>query len=92
MSKTLSVAEAKAHFSECIRTAEDGDSVLITRHGKPIVALVRAADLEQLERLRAAGPQAGLAGLAGGWEGSDEFVTILRNSPRTGSRDVPDLD
>ena len=92
MSKTLSVAEAKAHFSECIRIAEDGDSLLITRHGKPVVALVRAEDLEQLERLRAAGPQAGLASLAGGWEDSDDLVTILRDSPRTGSRKVPDLD
>jgi len=50
------------------RKAEAGDPVVITRHGKPVVALVPAAELEQLERLRAAGPEGGLASLAGGWE------------------------
>jgi len=65
--------------------------VLITRHGKPVAALVRASDLEHIERLRKAGPESGLVSIAGGWEDSDELVKILDESPRMGQRDVPDL-
>ena len=92
MGKSLSVAEAKATFSECIRQVEAGSSVIITRHGKPVAALVRPDDLEQLERLRQAGPQGGLASIAGGWEGSEELAKILEESPRRGQRQVPDLE
>jgi len=70
----LPVAEVKARLSSCIRLAESGESVFITRHGKTVAALVRAADLEQLERLRAASPDEGLASLAGGWEGADRLA------------------
>lgn len=92
MPKSLSVAEVKATFSECIREAETGEPVVITRHGKPVAALVRAEDLEHLERLRAAGPEGGLSNLAGGWEGSDELVHLLENSPRNSQRRVGTLD
>jgi prevent-host-death family protein len=90
MQKRLSVAEAKASFSECIREVEGGgSSVIITRHGKPVAALVRPDELEQLERLRKAGPQGGLASIAGGWEESEDLVKILEASPRQGHRAVP---
>ncbi len=92
MDKSRSVAEAKATFSECIREVEAGSSVIITRHGKPVAALVRPDDLEQLERLRKAGPQGGLASIAGGWEDSEELAKILEKSPRLGHREVPDLE
>ena len=39
-----------------MRKAEAGDPVVITRHGKAVVALVRADRLQQLERLSSAGP------------------------------------
>ena len=91
MDKSISVAEAKATFSECIRQVEAGWSVLITRYGKPVAALVRPNDLEHLERLRKAGPESGLASIAGGWEDSEELAKILDESPRQGQRDVPDL-
>jgi prevent-host-death family protein len=91
MNKSISVAEAKATFSECIRQVEAGSPVLITRHGKPVAALVRPSDLEHLDRLRKAGPESGLASIAGGWENSKELATILDGSPRHGQRDVPDL-
>jgi prevent-host-death family protein len=90
--KELSVAEAKASFSSCIRDAESGQSILITRHGKPVVVLVRAEYLEQLERLRAAGPEGGLASLAGGWEGSDEFADLVESTRRTRPRKTPSFD
>jgi prevent-host-death family protein len=90
--KTLSVAEIKATLSERIRDVESGEPILVTRHGKPVAALVRPEDLETLERLRSAGPQAGLASVAGGWEGSEELVSILHTSPRAGQRRVTTLD
>lgn len=92
MEKNLSVAEAKATFSECIREVEAGSSVVITRHGKPVAALVRPDELEQLDRLRKAGPEGGLASIAGGWEGSEELARSLEESPRRGHREVPDLE
>jgi prevent-host-death family protein len=88
---TVSAAKAKAEFSECIRRAEAGDPVVITRHGRAVVALVRVDRLEQLERLRSTGPAAGLAGLAGGWPGSEELVKFLAGSRRTRARRVPRL-
>jgi len=91
MNKSISVAEAKATFSECIRQVESGPPVLITRHGKFVAALVRPDDLEHLERLRKAGPEKGLASIAGGWEGSEELVDILEKFPRIGQREIPDL-
>jgi prevent-host-death family protein len=45
MNKEISLAEAKATLSECIREVEKGLSVLIKRHGKPVAALVRPKDL-----------------------------------------------
>lgn len=92
MSKEVSIAEAKKGFSAWVRSAEHGESVVITRRGKPVAALVGTEELEQLHRLRAAGPDAGLAGLAGGWEGSDELVGQVRQNQRTQGRQLPELD
>lgn len=90
--KSLSVAEVKATLSEQIREVETGEPIIITRHGKAVAALVRAEDLKQLERLRAAGPDTGLASLAGGWEDADDLLRILDSSPRMGQREVANLD
>lgn len=90
--KALSVAEIKATLSEAIRDVEAGAPVLITRHGKTVAALVRADDLALLERLRSAGPRAGLASLAGGWEGSAELIKSIESSPRRGRRRIKVLD
>jgi prevent-host-death family protein len=93
MVRSLSLAEAKAHFSECVRDAEDGSPVLVMRHGKAVAAIVPAADLDTLQRLRSAGPAGGLASLAGRFDDVQEFVdaveAIARNRPRS---PAPDLD
>lgn len=86
MSRTLSVAQAKATFAACVRWAEGGEPIIISRHGKPVAALVRAEDVERLERLRAAGPEGGLASLAGGWKGSEELAKIVRRIGRRAGR------
>lgn len=90
--KRMSVAEAKAHFSACVELAESGRPVVITRHRKPVVAVVSLGDFSHLCGIRAAGPEEGLAGLAGGWKHSDELVRIVRRLRRSPSRSVPDLD
>ncbi len=92
MESNISVAEAKATFSECIRKVEAGNAFIITRHGKPVAALVSPSDLEHLERLRKSGPESGLASIAGGWENSEELASILDASPRQGQRNTPDLE
>jgi len=92
MNNQISLAEAKATLSACIRKVENGQTVLITRHGKPVAALVRAKELENFERLKKAGPEGGLASLAGGWEESEEFVRILDGSSRVGQRNVEIVD
>jgi prevent-host-death family protein len=87
VTRRCSVAEAKAHFADCLRAVEAGGAVVITRHGREIAALVSARDLEKLSRLRAAGPEGGLAAVAGGWPGSDTLVeTISASSRRRRSR------
>ena len=92
MSKYRSVAEVKAKLSEYIRAAEHGDPVVITRHGQAVAALVSSEEVETLERLRSAGPEGGLASVAGGWEDSDDLIRILETSSRVGSRTGPGLD
>lgn len=84
--KALSVAEAKASLSAAIREVERGSTVIITRHGKPVAALVSANDVAKLETLRAAGPQQGLASIAGGWAGSDRLVESIATAARRGRR------
>ena len=84
MIKEISLAEAKATLSKCIRDVEKGLSVIIKRHGKPVAALVHPQNLETLERLKKAGPEGGLASLAGGWENSEELVKVLDGSVRFG--------
>lgn len=92
MGRTLSVAEAKAHFSDCVRTAELGSSVLITRRGKPVAALVPAQSAKQIERWLAARPAQGLASLVGKGTWSEEFVESLLRHRRTPPRRLPDPD
>jgi prevent-host-death family protein len=89
--RRFTVAEAKARFAECLRDAEEGRPVVISRHGKPVAVVVSVSDFEQVKRLRAAGPESGLASLAGGWKGSDELVELVQNVRRTPGRRGPKL-
>jgi prevent-host-death family protein len=88
---TVSAAKAKAEFADCLRKAEAGEPVVITRHGKAVVALIRADRLRQMERLRSADPASGLVSLAGGWRGSEDLVRALASARRSKARRVPRL-
>jgi prevent-host-death family protein len=62
--RTLSVAEAKAQLSAIIEMVEQGETVTITKRGKPVVNMVAVNappmkpkwDLEELRALRARTP------------------------------------
>jgi len=77
MSKTMTAAAAKTNFADMLREAEGGESVTITRYGKPVAVLVHPELARQLERLQSAGPQAGLAGLVGAFDDGEELVSTL---------------
>ncbi|GAA4589402.1 type II toxin-antitoxin system Phd/YefM family antitoxin [Planotetraspora phitsanulokensis] len=48
MAEEIPVTQARAVFAELVnRVAYGGERIVMTRHGKPIVALVPAADLER---------------------------------------------
>ncbi|MEV5883955.1 type II toxin-antitoxin system Phd/YefM family antitoxin [Streptomyces sp. NPDC052020] len=53
MAYEIPVTQARAELADLInRVVYGGERVVVTRHGKPLVALVSAADLERLEELR----------------------------------------
>jgi prevent-host-death family protein len=75
MSKAMTIAEAKSRFSDCVRSAESGEIVLITRYGRPAAAVVSAKYLAELERLRRKGPASqGLSALIGRFPDGEEFA------------------
>ena len=91
MSKNLSVADAKKHFSELMgRVAYNKERFLIERHGKPMAALVSTEDLAHLEREPKA-PQGLLAavGACADFEDWDLFIeNIYRQREMAQDRDV----
>ncbi|GGZ27636.1 type II toxin-antitoxin system Phd/YefM family antitoxin [Streptomyces poonensis] len=55
MAYEIPVTQARAELADLInRVVYGGERVVVTRHGKPLVALVSAADLERLEEAAAA--------------------------------------
>ncbi len=60
---TVSLVEAKTQLSKLIDKAESGETVVITRHGKPVANLTAAArpkqpiDFKALEEFRARMPK-----------------------------------
>ena len=80
----VSIVDAKARFSEVVREAEAGGIVVIRRHGRDVAAVVSAGDVERLRRLRAVGPEKGLASIAGGWKGSEDLADRVDAARRRG--------
>jgi prevent-host-death family protein len=87
----LDVAEAKRRFSELIDRVRDGERFVLTRRGRPAVALMPPADLVAQE---GRGPL-GLAALAGAladWDNLQEAVDeIYASRRRARDRDVPEV-
>lgn len=52
MNKSVSVAEAKNNFSDLLnRVIYRRERIIVSKHGKPVGALISTHDLEQLEEL-----------------------------------------
>ncbi|MFD8568883.1 type II toxin-antitoxin system Phd/YefM family antitoxin [Streptomyces sp. NPDC059639] len=52
MAYEIPVTQARAELADLInRVVYGGERVVVTRHGKPLIALVSAADLERLEEM-----------------------------------------
>ena len=48
--KTIQSTDAKAHLAQLLSDVERGETITITRHGKPIARLVPASADEQEQR------------------------------------------
>lgn len=51
--RQVPATQAKSKMAELLRSAEFGETVVITRHGKPIAHLVPAPDVEAIARKKA---------------------------------------
>jgi prevent-host-death family protein len=66
MAYEIPVTQARAELADLInRVVYGAERVVVTRHGKPLVALVSAADLERLEKLDAVGDEQVISSVSG---------------------------
>ncbi|MEU6575690.1 type II toxin-antitoxin system Phd/YefM family antitoxin [Streptomyces sp. NPDC046805] len=66
MAYEIPVTQARAELADLInRVVYGGERVVVTRHGKPLVALVSAADLERLEELQAPAEEQVISSVSG---------------------------
>lgn len=75
--RRVSVTEARREWSKLLAAVEAGESVIITRHGKPVAHLVPAGGITRLPdgaRLRASVPPMR--------ESAGEFIRKLRDDER----------
>ena len=87
----LGVAEAKARFSELIERVTRGERIVVSRRGRPVLALVRPDDVRPTSDR-----PAGLAAVAGALEDWDDLpalvADIYANRRRARDRTPPELD
>ena len=77
MTDVLSVAEAKRRFSELIERVGRGERFLVTRRGKPVLAVVPAWEAASEERPKKRGLLA-VMGVLEGVEGADEWYEDMQ--------------
>ncbi|MDT3727425.1 type II toxin-antitoxin system Phd/YefM family antitoxin [Streptomyces sp. DSM 41972] len=66
MAYEIPVTQARAELADLInRVVYGGERVVVTRHGKPLVALVSADDLRRLEEAEGAGGTPVISTVAG---------------------------
>lgn len=94
MTETLGVAEAKRRFSELIERVRSGEHFVVTRRGKPVMALVPpAAARTEMGEKKPAGLLA-LVGVLEDWDWDhEEFVKEIYSARRKArDRSVPEID
>ncbi len=90
MAKALGVAEAKRRFSELIERVGRGERFVVSRRGRPAVALVPPTEGRE-PTVRPVG-LAAVAGALADWRQLDEVVAeIYASRRRARDRGVPDL-
>jgi prevent-host-death family protein len=70
----VSIAEAKNRLPELIRAVEEGEKVVITRHGKPVAQIVPAPPQRRPVRL---GGMKGRIELLPGWDAPIDLDRFL---------------
>ena len=76
--KVVSVAEAKSHFSEYVsKVAYTGEKFVITKRGKPMVALV---SIEDLENIKVKEEAKRLSEIIGKWENFEEIENNINKA------------
>ncbi|MVO88367.1 type II toxin-antitoxin system prevent-host-death family antitoxin [Streptomyces sp. p1417] len=92
MAYEIPVTQARAELADLInRVVYGSERVVVTRHGKPLVALVSADDLrrlDELDRAEAAGG-AGASGASGGGADTAEEQVISSVSSLGSGSSVP---
>jgi len=87
----LGVAEAKRRFSELADRVAKGERFIVSRRGRPAIALVPVDEMVD----GPGGPPKGALSIVGAlaeWDDIDEFVAfIYEDRRRTRSRPPPDL-
>ena len=76
----LAIRDAKARLSELVAAARNGERVIITKHGRPAVELVRCDQRGGLdfEKLEAARRRLGITGDGEGWPESFDDPNFSR--------------
>jgi prevent-host-death family protein len=84
--ESVSIAEAKSSFSEYIsRVAYAGESILITKRGKPVAGLVSYKELEKIKKIKKSD---GLKSLLGSWKEVGGFSDILDRIYKDREKDI----
>lgn len=85
MAYEIPVTQARAELADLInRVVYGGERVVVTRHGKPLVALVSAADLERLEELRETAEDQVITSVAGVHESAAAGAAATHDRRRFG--------
>lgn len=92
MAETLGVAEAKKRFSELIERVRRGERFLVSRRGKPAVALVPPEHVPDEPEERPVG-LAAVAGALADWDEMDQTVAdIYRSRRHARDRAAPEIE
>jgi len=88
----VGVADAKRRFSELLDRVSAGERIVVTRHGRPAVALVPPESLEAGRYTRPASGFAAIAGALADWSELDEVMAeVVATRRRARDRPPPDL-
>lgn len=91
LTESIGTADAKRRFSELVDRVGKGERFVVSRRGRPVVALVPP---DAGVMARPTSPPAGLAAIAGAmsnWDGLDDVVAEIY-AARRGSEDRPAPD